>query len=172
MSAFYTFVSLLFLINPVDAKATQKSTFTVPIHRSMDYQDIRHQAEQLTNAYISLAFTQNLDIEALQLDVLGEKAVEIVPLFSIFITRTQWRESPHISDWVSYNQASFSLLQSDQPLIASAEENDVVSSSSRTTSINLVNFPAIDESFVIDEVDIDQLINDGFNPQVIIDDLD
>ncbi len=176
--------SLSFIANSIEARTVEKDTFTVLVRRSMTYQEIRHQAEQQTNAYISSAFSQRPNLESLRLNVLGKKVVEIVPVFSVFVTRAQWQESPHVRDWVSYNQASFSLLQSDRPLIARVEENPVAPSSSRTTFDSPVESSIINQLRVnnLDETDVNQLIDEGVdplqlidrgvNPQFLIDELD
>ena len=162
------------------AENSKKSTFTVPLSRSMKYKDIRSKAERMTNEYITSSFAEDPLLGRLRLDVLGQQSVEIVPLFSLNITRAQWLESPHISHWVSYNQASFSLLQTDSSLIARAEENPVATSFSRATfespverQVMVNNLPETEIIQLVDKgADPQRLIERGVNPQFLIDELD
>lgn len=102
--------------------ASEIRTLNVVIRQGMSFQEIRAKSETETNAYIDRLFAENSEIESFRLTVLGQKNVEIVPLFALRITRTQWQSSPHISAWVRYNQASFALLQPRQNGIGSDEE--------------------------------------------------
>ena len=159
-------IGILSTSSSVIAESTKKSTFTVPITQSMKYQDIRNRAERMSNDHIDALFNQTPQPRAVRLNILGQRAAEIVPIFSLEITREQWLESPHISHWVSYNQASFSLLQASPNVIAHAEENSVASRIPSAT----VESPAESQVMINDllETEIIQLVDEGADPQRLI----
>jgi hypothetical protein len=156
------------------AAASEPRTLNVIIRQGMSFQEIRAKSEAETNAYIDRSFAENPDIESFRLTVLGQKIVEIVPLFSLKITRAQWQSSPHISSWAKYNQASFALLQPRPNAIGGDEEfvaanttsNAVDQASSNTNSSKRSNLADLDvvEEPVEEEVFV--------NPQFYLSDID
>lgn len=154
--------------------ASEPRTLNVVIRQGMSFQEIRAQSEAETNAYIDRAFAENPEIDSFRLTVLGQKIVEIVPLFSLKITRAQWQSSPHISSWARYNQASFALLQPRPNAIGGDEEfvaanttsNAVDQASSNTNFTRYSNLTGLNvEEELVDEAAF-------VNPQFYLGDID
>lgn len=137
--------------------ASETKTLNIAIDQGMNFQEIRARSEAETNTYIGREFAENPEMESFKLTVLGQKLAEIVPLFSLKITRTQWQSSPHISSWVKYNQTSFALLQPRQNSVGNDEEfvaastvsnasNQVFSNANTAKRLELTGLNVVEES--------------------------
>lgn len=154
--------------------ASETRTLNVVIRQGMSFQEIQAKSEAETNAYIDRLFAENPEIEGFKLTVFGKKIVEIVPLFSLKITRSQWQSSPHISSWAKYNQASFALLQPRQNVIGGDEEfvaanttfNAVDQASSNTNFTRYSNLTGLN----VGEESVDE--ETFVNPQFYLGDID
>lgn len=97
-------------------------TVSIPIYGQINQRYLIQEAESMASQIIAEQFRQDPSLESLEVTALGERNGEVIPIFSISVSRSQWQESPSVSSWAEYNSASYALLQRH-------EENAVVASS-------------------------------------------
>jgi hypothetical protein len=90
-------------------------TLTLPIYGQISSDSFHDRAEAMATTYIDSQFTQDLAINGIQLVVLGQKSAEIVPVFSISVTRDQWQKHSQVNHWATYTRVSYALLQRPRP---------------------------------------------------------
>jgi len=117
-------ILLLTVTNSYHSFAAQVGSYTVsiPIYGQINQRYLIREAESMASQVIAEQFRQHPSLESLEVTALGERNGEVIPIFSISVSRSQWQERPLVSSWAEYNSASYALLQRH-------EENAVVASS-------------------------------------------
>lgn len=167
---------VLFFLKPNSTIARPQKPLIISIYSAMDFIAIRDKAERMTDQYIENQFRENPDLQDLKVNVLGERAGQIVPIFEIYMTRAQWENSPQIRSWVTFNQASFALLTPEESRgrqsgeIATVQNPQRFGSGRQSVSSRSNIFPN-----ELGNIDLDEtLLTDGkpINPQLVLNELD
>jgi hypothetical protein len=93
---------------------TQSHTVTISFSSDRDHQSFLRDAETMAAQAIERELRQNSALDSLEVTVLGERHGEIMPIFSVSVSRDQWQSSPLISAWAEYYSASYALLRRHQ----------------------------------------------------------
>ncbi|MEM7773248.1 MAG: hypothetical protein AAGA75_15615 [Cyanobacteria bacterium P01_E01_bin.6] len=109
----------------------------IPTQGQVPHSNLMTQAEQLVAREIVHQFTQNTEIDTLQVSVLGHRNGEVIPLMTTVVSREQWQQIPQVSAWSRYHNAYALLQRHDQErvvAISPARPSGSVSSFSQDTS--------------------------------------
>jgi hypothetical protein len=120
----------------------QHVVVNMPVYGQVIHSDLVAQAESLLSEAISRQFNQNPNLSTVQVDVVGDRHGEIIPLLTVTVSRTQWQANPQVSAWSRYYSASYALLQRYE-----SEETVAVVPGSSVGSTD----PEIRDRFLIDE---------------------
>lgn len=102
----------------------------IPTQGQVPHSNLMTQAEQLVAREIVRQFTQNTEIDTLQISVLGHRNGEVIPLMTTVVSREQWQQIPQVSAWSRYHNAYALLQRHDQ-------ERVVAISPARPTGVSL-----------------------------------
>ncbi|MBD2055811.1 hypothetical protein H6F88_07235 [Oculatella sp. FACHB-28] len=89
----------------------ERIVIDMPVDRQVDHSELVAQAESLLGEAISRQFSQNPDLSTLQVDVVGDRNGEMIPILTVTVSRAQWQANPQVSAWSRYYRASYALLQ-------------------------------------------------------------
>ena len=84
---------------------------SIPIYGQVDQRSLIREADSLASQSISERFRQNPSLNMLEMTILGERNGEVIPIFSVLVSRDQWQENPQASAWAEYSSASYALLR-------------------------------------------------------------
>lgn len=121
----------------------ERIVIDMPVYGQVDHRNLVRQAESLLAEAINRQFSQNASLSTLQVEVMGDRNGEIIPVLTVTVSRAQWQANPQVSAWSRYYNASYALLQRHE----AAETVAVapVGSAGRTAD------PEIQDRFWIDE---------------------
>jgi hypothetical protein len=89
----------------------ERIVIDMPINGQVIHSTLIAQAESLLGEAISRQFSQNANLSTLQVDVVGDRHGEIIPVLTVTVSRAQWQANPQVSAWSRYYSASYALLQ-------------------------------------------------------------
>lgn len=107
----------------------ERVVIELPIYGQLIYSELTAQAESMVQSSISQHFAQSGSPSEVEIVVVGNRHGEIVPISTTAVSRAQWRQTPQVSAWTRYYNASQALLQRHE-----VERRPVASASSRTTA--------------------------------------
>lgn len=103
---------LLFCDSYRPARAEAESIVVdMSVYGQVEYGDFFRRAEAMAGDEISRQFSQNPNLSEVQVVVVGDRDGEIVPILTTTVSRAQWQETPRVSAWTEYYNASHALLQ-------------------------------------------------------------
>lgn len=156
---------LSFTVSALLPAVAQASNLTVriPFDGDRDHQAFLRDAEAMATQRIDREFRQNSTLNTLEVTVLGERNGEIIPIFSVSVSRDQWQTTPLVSSWAEYYSASYALLRRHQDVrvIATAASDAPTAPRSRSFA---------SEAAIQRAADAGRLT--GRQAQVFMDDLD
>lgn len=121
----------------------ERIVIDMPINGQVIHSVLIAQAESLLGEAISRQFSQNADLSTLQVDVVGDRHGEIIPVLTVTVSRAQWQANPQVSAWSRYYNASYALLQRHE-----AAETVAVAP---VDSAGEITDPEVQDRFWIDE---------------------
>lgn len=89
----------------------ERIVIDMPVNGQVDHSELVTQAESLLGEAISRQFSQNPALSTLQVDVVGDRNGEVIPVLTVTVSRAQWQTNPQVSAWSRYYRASYALLQ-------------------------------------------------------------
>ncbi len=95
---------------PVRAEA-ESIIIDMSVYGQVEYGDFFRRAETMAGDEINRQFSQNSSLTEVRVVVVGERDGEIVPVLTTTVSRVQWQETPRVSAWTKYYNASHALLQ-------------------------------------------------------------
>jgi hypothetical protein len=126
---------------PVRAKA-ESIVVDMSVYGLVESGDFFRRAEAMVSDEISRQFSQNPDLSEIEVVVVGDRDGQIAPILTTTVSRTQWQETPSVSVWTEYYNASYALLQRyGQPTETMAR------ASNRATRANRMPIAQIDRAF-------------------------
>lgn len=127
---------------PVRAEA-ESIVVDMSVYGQVEYGDFFRRAEAIASDEITRQFSQNSNLSDVQVMVLGDRDGQIAPILTTTVSRTQWQETPSVSVWTEYYNASYALLQryEGQPT------ETVARASNRATRANRMPIAQIDRAF-------------------------
>jgi hypothetical protein len=89
----------------------ERIVIDMPVYGQVEHSELVAQAESLLGESISRQFSQNPELSTLQVDVVGDRNGEMIPVLTVTVSRAQWQANPQVSAWSRYYRASYALLQ-------------------------------------------------------------
>ncbi|NJO72329.1 MAG: hypothetical protein HC833_00240 [Leptolyngbyaceae cyanobacterium RM1_406_9] len=89
----------------------ERIVIDMPVNGQVIHNALIAQAESLLGEAIDRQFSQNANLSTLQVDVVGDRHGEMIPVLTVTVSRTQWQANPQVSAWSRYYNASYALLQ-------------------------------------------------------------
>lgn len=75
------------------------------------YGDLKIEAGLLAENTINHQFSQNTEISAIQVVIMGNRKGDVIPIMTTNVSRSQWQENPQVKAWTQYYDAAYTLLQ-------------------------------------------------------------
>ncbi len=94
---------------PVQA-ATERLTITITRQFNETYQSMLRRAEAAVRAAAQRSFDQDVLITDVTVNAIGQSGGAITPMFTLEVSRPNWRTSPNPERWANYYSDAQSLL--------------------------------------------------------------
>ncbi len=94
---------------PVQA-ATERLTISITRQFNETYQSMLRRAEAAVRAAAQRSFDQDVLITDVTVNAIGQNAGAITPMFTLEVSRSNWRTSPNPERWANYYSDAQSLL--------------------------------------------------------------
>lgn len=127
---------------PVRAE-TESIVVDMSVYGQAEYGDFFRRAEAIASDEITRQFSQSPNLSEVQVMVLGDRNGQIAPILTTTVSRTQWQETPSVSVWTKYYNASYALLQRYE----GQQTETMAGASNRATRANRMPIAQIDRAF-------------------------
>jgi hypothetical protein len=118
---------------PAEARV-ERLSLEFPIYAQSNSQAVWQQAESFVAQRLNQLFQQTADLDSIELLVTANRDGDILPFFSISVSREQWRSRPEVKAWMQYHQA---FVQFERSYTRSnIATRPAVNQSSRQTAID------------------------------------
>jgi hypothetical protein len=89
----------------------ERVVVNMPVYGEVVHSELAAQAESLIRDALNRQFSQRSNLSTVQVDVVGDRHGELIPLLTVTVSRAQWQANPQVSAWGRYYSASYTLLQ-------------------------------------------------------------